>query len=56
MELHIKEAESSLAVEGLTMTEQEKENLRKVGRGELTFDELSAQYIAEAKKIGLQYA
>lgn len=56
MEIHIEEVASSLAVEGLHMTEREKENLRKVGRGELTFSDLIAQYVEEAKTASLRYA
>jgi hypothetical protein len=56
MELHSEEAASSLAVEGMTMTELEKENLRKVGRGEISFAELCEEYIAEAKKLGTKHA
>ena len=56
MEIHIKEASSSLEVEGLRMTETEKENIRKVGRGELSFSDLIAQYVAQAKELGSKYA
>ncbi|RDB63326.1 hypothetical protein C1878_05575 [Gordonibacter sp. 28C] len=56
MEIHIEEAASSLAVEGLHMTEREKENLRRIGRGELSFSDLIAQYVEEAKTTGLRYA
>jgi hypothetical protein len=41
----INEVAHSLSVEGLTMTEEEKENLRRVARGELTYQELLAAYI-----------
>ena len=50
MEDIIAKVEHSLAVEGMTMTEEEKENLRKIGRGELTYNELINQYVAEAKQ------
>lgn len=33
------------------MTEEEKENLRKVGRGELTYSELIDHYVADAKHV-----
>lgn len=49
MENIIEEVEHSLAVEHITMTEKEKENLRRVGRGELTHRELIDQYVAQAK-------
>ena len=55
MEIHINEAASALEVEGLHMTEEERENLRKVGRGEITFSDLIAQYVAEAKALGAKY-
>ena len=50
MENIIEEVEHSLAVEHMTMTEEEKENLRRVGRGELTYRELINQYVAHAKE------
>lgn len=55
MENIIEEVEHSLAVEHMSMTEAEKENLRKVGRGELTFSELIAQYVASAKRTAAQH-
>ncbi len=42
MERVIEEVEHSLAVEHMTMTEAEKDNLRKVGRGEMTYRDLIA--------------
>lgn len=51
MENIIEEVEHSLAVEHMTMTEEEKENLRKVGRGEITYRELIDQYVAQAKDV-----
>lgn len=56
MNKYIEEAASSLAVEGMIMTDNEKENLRKIGRGELAFPELINRYIAEAKEIGRSHA
>ena len=50
METIIEEVEHSLAVEHMTMTEAEKENLRKVGRGEITYRDLIAKYVADAKR------
>lgn len=51
MENIIDEVEHSLAVEHMTMTDEEKENLRKVGRGELTYRQLKDFYVAKAKKL-----
>lgn len=51
MENIIEEVEHSLAVERMTMTDEEKENLRKVGRGELTYRELKDIYVAKAKRL-----
>lgn len=56
MEHIIEEVEHSLAVEHMTMTEEEKENLRKVGRGELTYRELIDQYVVRAKKLAASHA
>ncbi len=56
MENIIEEVEHSLAVEHMTMTEEEKENLRKVGRGELTYRELIDQYVMRAKKLAASHA
>ena len=50
MENIVKEVEHSLATERMIMTESEKENLRRVGRGELTYDELIDKYVADAKR------
>lgn len=52
MEKHINEAASSLEVEGLIMTEEERENLRKVGREEITFTDLVAKYVARGNALG----
>ena len=50
MENIIEEVEHSLAVEHMTMTAEEKENLRKVGRGEMTYRDLIDQYVRAAKQ------
>lgn len=56
MEIHIKEASSSLEVEGLYMTDAEKDNLRKAISGECSFSDLVSLYVADAKKLGAKYA
>lgn len=56
MEDIIEEVEHSLAVEHMTMTEEEKENLRRVGRGELTYRDLIDQYVVRAKKLAAAHA
>lgn len=55
MEDIIAEVEHSLAVEHMTMSATEKENLRRVGRNELSFDELIAQYVAEARRLAASH-
>ena len=55
MEDIIKEVEHSLAVESRAMTAEEKENLRRVGRGELTYRELIDHYISTAKKLAASH-
>ncbi len=55
MENIIEEIEHNLAVEHMTMTDEEKENLRRVGRGELTYRELIGQYVASAKKLAASH-
>ncbi len=55
MEHIIEEVEHSLAVEHMTMTETEKDNLRKVGRGEMTYRDLIAQYVADAKRLAASH-
>lgn len=55
MESIIKEVEHSLAVEHMTMTDDEKENLRKVGRGEMTYRQLKDMYIAKARKLAASH-
>ena len=56
MEQIITEVEHSLAVEHMNMTDTEKENLRRVGRNELTIDELIAQYVSDARKLAATHA
>lgn len=56
MERHIAEVASSLAVEGMIMTESKRDSFRGVFRGERTFDDLIAQYATEARNLGLKYA
>ncbi len=55
MENIIDEVEHSLAVEHMTMTEAEKENLRKVGRGEMTYRDLVNQYVSAAKELATSH-
>ena len=55
MENIIDEVEHSLAVEHMAMTEEEKENLRKVGRGELTYRELVNQYVLAEKQLAASH-
>lgn len=52
MENIIEEVEHSLAVEHMTMTDDERENLRKVGRGELTYRDLVNHICCGRKAIG----
>lgn len=56
MESIIEEVEHSLAVEHMAMTDEEKENLRKVGRGEMTYRDLVKQYVAAAKQLAASHA
>lgn len=56
MESIIEEVEHSLAVEHMTMTDEEKENLRRVGRGEMTYRDLVNQYVAAAKQLAASHA
>lgn len=39
----------------MTMTEEEKENLRKVSRGEMTYRQLKDMYIAKARKLAASH-
>lgn len=55
MENIIEEVEHSLAVEHMTMTDEEKENLRRVGRGELTYRDLINKYVADAKRLAASH-
>ncbi len=56
MESIIEEVEHSLAVEHMAMTDEEKENLRKVGRGEMTYRDLVKQYVTAAKQLAASHA
>ena len=56
MEKVIKETASALAVEGLVMTDEERENLRRVARKELTYQDLVALYTDRARQLGAAYA
>lgn len=56
MEEIIAEVEHSLAVEHMTMSMTEKENLRRIGRDELSFDDLIAQYVANAHRLAASHA
>ena len=49
LERNIEETAGALAVEGLIMSQEERDNLRKVGRGELTYGELVAVYAGRAR-------
>lgn len=55
MEKAIKETASALAVEGLVMTDEERENLKKIARKELTYDDLATLYVNRAKQLGAAY-
>ncbi len=52
----ILEVEHSLAVEHMNMSATEKENLRRVGRNELSFDDLIAQYVSDAYNLAASHA
>ncbi len=56
MEIIIDEVEHSLATEKLVMTDAEKENLRRVGRGEISYQDLIAEYVAAAHKMAATHA
>lgn len=56
MEKVIKETASALAVEGLVMTDEERENLRRVARKELTYQDLVSLYTDRARRLGAAYA
>ena len=49
LERDIEETAQALAVEGLVMSREERDNLRKVGRGELTYSELVALHMNRAR-------
>ena len=49
MENIILEVEHSLAVENLIMSNEEKDNLRRVWDGEITFSELISSYVTQAQ-------
>ena len=49
LERNIEETAGALAVEGLIMSREERDNLRKVGRGELSYNELVAVYVNRAR-------
>lgn len=55
MEGIIEEVEHSLAVEHMIMTDEEKDNLRKVGRGEMTYRELVDRYVSAAKQLAVSH-
>jgi hypothetical protein len=42
----------TMEVEGFVVTDEEKDTLRKVLNGEISFDEQLQKYIEEAKRIG----
>ena len=52
MERVIKETASALAVEGLVMTPEERRNLQRVSRKELTYADLVELYTSRARKLG----
>ena len=55
MEKVIEETASALAVEGLVMTDEERENLKRVARKELSYQDLVAIYTDRAKQLGAAY-
>ena len=56
MEKAIRETASALAVEGLVMSQEERENLRRVARNEITYSDLVALYASRASQIGAAHA
>ena len=55
MEKAIEETASALAVEGLVMTPEERKNLQKVSRKELTYSDLIELYTTRARQLGAAY-
>ena len=56
MERVIEETASALAVEGLVMSREERENLRRVARGELAYSDLVNLYAGRARQLGASHA
>ena len=48
----IDETAFSMEVEGFVMTDEEKENIRKVLSGKISFADQLSEYIDNAKRIG----
>lgn len=49
IESNIREVAASFAIEGIKLTEENKENMRRIGRGEATGDEVVAEILKKYK-------
>lgn len=49
IEQKIREVNGTMAIEGMPLTDRDKENMRAVLRGEISFDEMRKQILAEYK-------
>lgn len=48
----IDQVDYTLSVEDMPLTPRERRNLERVGRGEISLDQLLAQYVQEARVVG----
>ena len=47
IEQKIREINGTMAIEGMPLTDEDKENMRAVLRGEISFDDMKKQILAE---------
>jgi hypothetical protein len=55
IERKINEVNATMAMEGMPLDEQDKKNLRTVLSGEVSFDEMKKQIVAEYRQVEYKY-
>jgi len=55
MEQAIREVNGTMAMEGMPLTEADKENMRAVLRGEISFTEMKRRILAEYMPVRVSY-
>jgi hypothetical protein len=55
IEIKINQVNATMAMEGMTLDEQDKENLRAVLSGKVSYEEMKQSILAEYRQVEFKY-